>query len=90
MFQRLLAGQSAGTGRRAPVRGRLGRPEGDDGLRDRCAGNTLGRLRAAGGPGARRWRGALPAAKKSLEHTPEERLRWRVLKTFGALPTELK
>lgn len=26
--------------------------------------------------------------KKSLEHTPSERLRWRVLRAFRALPTE--
>lgn len=30
----------------------------------------------------------MPGAKKSLEHAPGERLRWRVLRTFGALPTE--
>ena len=30
----------------------------------------------------------MPGAKKSLEHMPDERLRWHVLKTFGALPTE--
>ena len=30
----------------------------------------------------------MSGVKKSLEHAPEERLRWRVLRTFGALPTE--
>ena len=28
------------------------------------------------------------SAKKSLKHAPEERLRWRVLKAFHALPGE--
>ena len=28
--------------------------------------------------------------KKSLEHAPYERLQWRVLKAFGALPTEAR
>ena len=33
--------------------------------------------------------GALASrVKKSLEHAPYERLRWRVLQRFGALPTE--
>lgn len=30
----------------------------------------------------------LEGLKKSLEHAPYERLRWRVLQRFGALPTE--
>ena len=32
----------------------------------------------------------MSGSKKSLEHAPGERLRWRVLKTFGALPTEAR
>ncbi len=32
--------------------------------------------------------GAAGRVKKSLEHAPYERLRWRVLQRFGALPTE--
>lgn len=34
------------------------------------------------------YRGGIGRAKKSLKHTPQERLRWRVLKTFHVLPGE--
>lgn len=36
----------------------------------------------------RRWAKAGECHKKSLEHAPYERLKWRVLKEFGALPAE--
>ena len=43
-----------------------------------------------GGPWA--WDGerTVRDVKKSLEHAPEERLRWRVLRAFQALPTEAR
>lgn len=40
------------------------------------------------GPIAQRWRKGGAAEKKSLQHTPDERLYWRVLREFKALPSE--
>ena len=49
---------------------------------------ALERVRPEGEPLRRRNSGGVGKRKKKLAGSPGDRLRWRVLKQFGALPTE--
>ena len=63
---------------------------GADGGGHRAAVCPVGAAERAGGPGAGPLARGAGNAKKKLRDRPGERLRWRVLRQFRALPTEAR
>ncbi|MFQ9860517.1 MAG: hypothetical protein ACLRWL_11585 [Evtepia gabavorous] len=88
VLQRLPGGPGGGSPGASGVWVRGGGSAQADGGPGGNSGPPVDGVLPGGGSGDRTGEEPAGPAKKSLEHMPRQRLRWHVLKCFGALPTE--